>query len=385
MVPARSPRYVLPHVNPPAHWFVACTSEALRARPLAVTVLGLPLVLFRGADGRPAALEDRCPHRNAPLSAGRVRGGALECGYHGWRFDGGGACVAVPGLEAPPGTAGARAAARAAVEHDGWVWVSSAAGAPPAPPRRLPHADDPGYATVRRDFRVRGTLHAALENTLDVPHTAYLHGGLFRTAGARHAIDVTVRRYADRCEAVFSGEPRPEGLAGRILAPGGGVVEHVDRFFLPSIAQVEYRLGARSHLLVTTAMTPEEPGRVRLFSAVTFRLPLPAWLVAPLVAPLAGRIFAQDARMLALQAGTIERFGGERFASTRLDVLGPQIALLLARAGLGPPGRPEEALLAVGPVRAPGADGDGPAEGPGVLRGLEGGAPEHEHRARMVL
>jgi phenylpropionate dioxygenase-like ring-hydroxylating dioxygenase large terminal subunit len=315
------------------HWFIACRSRALRDRPLAVTIQGVPLVLFRDARGQPAALEDRCPHRNAPLTAGRVRSGELECGYHGWRFDGAGACVAVPGLAVPPRARAVQATAFACVEQGGDVWVYSTAGATPRrDPFRFPHLDDRSYTTVRRSFEVTSTLLAALENTLDVPHTAFLHGGLFRTSRKDEEIEVVVRRYADRCEAEFIGEPRPKGLAARLLAPAGGVVTHVDRFLLPSIAQVEYRLGEASHLVVTTAMTPVDDFLTRLFVSVSFRLPLPGWFVRPLVTPAAIRIFAQDARMLALQTGNVRRFGGERFASTALDVLGPQIGRLLRQA-----------------------------------------------------
>jgi phenylpropionate dioxygenase-like ring-hydroxylating dioxygenase large terminal subunit len=340
---------------PPDGWFVACASGALRLHPVAAGVHGVPLVLFRDAQGHAAALEDRCPHRNAPLSAGRVRGGELECAYHGWRFSRGGRCAAVPGLGRPPEAPATRAAALACVEQDGYVWVGARAGADArGAPYRFPHLDAPGYTTVRREFLVRATLLAALENTLDVPHTAFLHGGLFRTRGAARDVEVTVRRWGDRCEAVFAGEARPEGVAGRLLAPRGGPVEHVDRFLLPSIAQVEYRLGASSHLVVTTAMTPVDRGTTRLFSVVTFRLPVPGWLVRPFLTPVATRIFAQDARMLRLQAENVARFGGERFASTQLDVLGPQIARLLRQAARGE-------------------------------RAAPGGAPAHEHRVRTRL
>jgi phenylpropionate dioxygenase-like ring-hydroxylating dioxygenase large terminal subunit len=337
------------------HWFIACRSSALRSRPVAATLHGTPVVLFRGASGAPGALEDRCPHRNAPLSAGRVRGGTLECGYHGWRFDAAGACVAVPGLAAPPGARASHASAFPCTEQDGYVWVHSAPGvAPGAPPPRFPHLDDPRYTTVRRELEVRSTVYRALENVLDVPHTAFLHRGLFRVSGAAREIEVVVRRFADRCEAEFVGEPRPTGLAGRLLAPGGGVVTHFDRFLLPSIAQVEYRLGEASHVVATTAMTPLDETRTKLFSAVTFRLPVPGWLVAPVLTPLATRILRQDAWMLGLQSDNVARFGGERFAHTEVDVLGPQIQRLLRDAERG--------------EVAPARDG-----------------PEHEHRVRMRL
>jgi len=341
-------------VKLPGHWFIACRAAALRDRPLPVTLQDVPLVLFRGAAGRPGALEDRCPHRNAPLSAGRLRNGELECGYHGWRFGADGACLAVPGLATPPEARATRAAAFPCVEQDGYVWVHSTAEAPRGTPFRFPHLGDPGYTTVRRDLEVKSTLLGALENVLDVPHTAFLHRGLFRTGGRGQDIEVVLRRYPDRCEAEFLGEPRPEGIAARLLAPRGGVVSHVDRFLLPSIAQVEYRIGASSHLVVTSAMTPVDALRTRLFSVVTFRLPVPGWLVRPLATPIASRIFEQDARMLRLQTDNVERFGGERFATTELDVLGPQIWRLLKAAERG--------------ERPP-----------------PGGGPEHEHRVRMRL
>jgi len=322
-------------VSLPEHWFIACRSDALRDRPLGVTLQGMPLVLFRGAGGVPGALEDRCPHRNVPLTAGRVRDGSLECAYHGWRYDAGGACLAVPGLPAPKARA-THATAYPCLERDGNVWVYSTPGVEPSClPFRFPHADDPSYVTVHREFQVRSTLLAALENTLDVPHTAFLHGGWFRTSRKENEIDVVVRRYGDRCEAEFIGEPRPKGLAGLLLAPGGGVVTHFDRFLLPSIAQVEYRLGSASHLVVTTAMTPADQFVTRLFVAATFRLPLPGWLAAAVLSPIAARIFKQDARILALQADNVRRFGGERFVSTEIDVLGPQIWRLLKQAERG--------------------------------------------------
>src|SRR5262249_55284942 len=153
---------------------------------------------------------------------------------------------------------------------------------PPAPPPPLPHVDDTRYATVRRAFTMRAALYHALENALDVPHTAFLHGGLFRTQRDPHDIDVVVRRGRDRVEAEYVGEPRPSGLVGRLLAPGGGVVVHFDRFLLPSIAQVEYRLGTDNHLLVTSMMTPVTEFETRVFAVIALRLRHGTRLVAPL-------------------------------------------------------------------------------------------------------
>jgi phenylpropionate dioxygenase-like ring-hydroxylating dioxygenase large terminal subunit len=323
-------------VRLPNHWYVAClTSDLGGKRPVARTVLGVHMALFREADGRAAAVADRCPHRNTPLSIGKVCDGQLQCAYHGWRFDGTGACRSVPGLVGEdPDRRARRVDVFPVVEGDGFVWVWPGTVEPPPLPFRFPHVDEAGYTTVRRGLSVQASLHAALENTLDVPHTAFLHGGLFRGGRPPVDIEVVVRHTADGVEAEYVGEPRPPGLAGRILAPEGGVVTHVDRFVMPSIAQVEYRLGA-NHLVTTTAFTPGEEGVTDLHAAVTFRLRLPPALVKAVVTPVANRIFAQDKAILRVQSENVRRFGGEQYASTELDVLGQHILRLLRRAERG--------------------------------------------------
>lgn len=323
-------------VRLPEAWFVACRSTELKGRPIGRTVQGVPLVLFRGTDGRPSAFLDRCPHRNVPLSEGKVTDGLLQCPYHGWRFDTGGACRMIPGLVGSPDGKARRAVTYATAEQDGFVWVWSAADVQPTEaPYKIPFVDDARYTTVRRHYAVNATVHAVIENALDVPHTAFLHGGLFRTARKENEIEVIVRRYADRAEAEYVGEPRPRGIVGKILAPSGGVVQHFDRFLLPSIAQVEYRLGEASHLVATSMVTPVTDFSSILYAAVTFRLPLPHWLIGPFLTPVATHIFHQDAKILRMQTETIRRFGGEQYAFTEIDVLGPQILRLLLQAQRG--------------------------------------------------
>src|SRR3990167_6220441 len=84
-------------------WYVAAQSSEIEARPFARWILGEPLVLFRRRDGSVAALEDRCPHRRAPLSAGEVLGDEIQCGYHGARFKGNGTCTLFPSQPSGPG------------------------------------------------------------------------------------------------------------------------------------------------------------------------------------------------------------------------------------------------------------------------------------------
>jgi len=343
-------------------WYVLALSQALRDRPLPVTLLGTPLVLFRTRSGRAATLLDRCPHRNVPLSAGRVVGEHLQCGYHGWELDADGACKTVPGLIealAPDGR-GRRALALPTREQDGFVWVWGDPESAPGPddrPFTFPAlGSDEGYTVVRREVAARGSLHATIENALDVPHTAFLHGGLFRTQTTRNPIRAELARHRTHVVCEYIGEPRPSGLVGRVLSPSGGIVEHFDRFFLPSIAQVEYRIGDENHFVVTSACTPVGDFETRLFALVQFRTRFPGVLVKLVLDPIARRIFAQDARMLALQTDVVRRFGGEQFESTDVDLMGPQIYRLMKDAAEG---------------RTPGSHLATPAEAPAFTRSIE--------------
>jgi hypothetical protein len=150
---------------------------------------------------------------------------------------------------------------------------------------------------------------------------------------------VVVRRTSDRVEAEYVGESRPPGIVARFLAPRGGEVVHCDRFILPSVAQVEYRLGD-SHLVISAALSPVEDYLTRLFVTFTFRLPAPGWLVAPVLRPFALRVFRQDAWMLERQTETVARFGGDSYKFTEIDVLGAEIYGLLRRGRVAEPSRP---------------------------------------------
>jgi phenylpropionate dioxygenase-like ring-hydroxylating dioxygenase large terminal subunit len=281
---------------------------------------------------------DRCPHRNVPLSLGRVRGDELECAYHGWRFAGSGECRHVPGLVDERPSPARNAPAHAVREQDGLLWIWGRAGEEPTgEPFPFPHLGEAGYTSLRREVEVEAAVFDVAENAMDVPHTAYLHGGLFRDANRpRHEIEVVLRRSRDRVEAEYRGEPRPPGVVAKLLAPGGGVVTHFDRFLLPSIVQVEYRLGDATHFCVTAALTPLEGRRTRIFTVVSFRLPFPGWLVSPFLQPLALRVFHQDAGMLQRQTENVTRFGGEAYRSTEVDFFGPQIQRLWRHASDDP-------------------------------------------------
>jgi len=228
-------------------------------------------------------------------------------------------------------------------EQQGFVWVWAEANTQPdVDPPTFPYADRPGYLTVRHQLRAEASLHAVAENALDVPHTAFLHGGLFRNDKAqRTRITCVVERTDAGVVCEYKDEPRPEGLVARILSPSGGVVTHFDRFYMPCVVEVEYALGEENHIVNAAALTPVEDHETVLYALVSIRSRIPGWIIRPLVQPLALKIFDQDAKVLAKQTATMKQFGAVQYVSSEVDLLGPHILRLLQRAAArAKPGEP---------------------------------------------
>jgi len=158
-------------------------------RPLALSYLGEPVVLWRDGD-RPVAFTDRCPHRGAQLSLGCVREGTLECPYHGWRFDASGQCTRVPALPAFEPPRGHRVRTWQVQEAFGLLWVAPAGAAgiePFAPPAPQSLPELPQRRVLCGPFEVATSAPRAVENFLDTAHFGLVHEGWL---GSREHLEV---------------------------------------------------------------------------------------------------------------------------------------------------------------------------------------------------
>ncbi|MEJ7732620.1 MAG: Rieske 2Fe-2S domain-containing protein [Polyangiaceae bacterium] len=144
-------------------------AELRGSKPVRVVLDGTPLALFRDHRGGPAALLDQCPHRFAPLSAGRVTDdGRLACRYHGWRFDS-------TGIGESPSRARPRPCtvrAFQAIERHEFIWVASA----DTPARAMPDIAPAGYALAGTiSAQISAPLHVVLDNFSENEHTPFVH------------------------------------------------------------------------------------------------------------------------------------------------------------------------------------------------------------------
>jgi phenylpropionate dioxygenase-like ring-hydroxylating dioxygenase large terminal subunit len=157
----------------PDHWYPLAWSRELKAeKPLAVQFAGEPIVLVRPKEGAVFALEDRCAHRQVPLSNGVVAGQALRCCYHGWTYDGSGKCIDVPYLGKGKLPNGVRSYPCQEKEGLIFVWPGDPAKAGPLP--ALGSVADPAFKT-RRFGKVVGAHYTFMhENLMDMNHQ-FLH------------------------------------------------------------------------------------------------------------------------------------------------------------------------------------------------------------------
>ena len=156
-------------------WQVIAFGREIGNTPLARTVCNEEIVLFRTAAGDAVALADRCPHRLAPLSLGRIVGDQIQCGYHGLCFDRDGQCVRVPGQDQVPPRA--RVRKFQVIERDtfAWIWLGEPALADPA---RIPDfhwMNDPAWAAVPGYHHFRANYQLVNDNLLDLSHESFVH------------------------------------------------------------------------------------------------------------------------------------------------------------------------------------------------------------------
>jgi phenylpropionate dioxygenase-like ring-hydroxylating dioxygenase large terminal subunit len=159
-------------------WYVAAWDREISRRLLGRVLLDEPVVLYRKEDGGVVALEDRCCHRQLPLSMGTLVHDTLRCGYHGLRFDASGRCIEIPGQASIPPQA--RVRSYPVVERYHWVWIWM--GEPDkADASLIPDwwwADHAGWAFTRPErVRVACNYQLIADNVLDVTHLAYVHAG----------------------------------------------------------------------------------------------------------------------------------------------------------------------------------------------------------------
>ena len=169
-------------------WYVAAWADEVGTALLPRRLLDQPVVLYRTANGKAMALADRCPHRFAPLSMGRLVDDVIECAYHGLRFDRSGACTFSPhgnGMIPPK----ARVRSFLLIERHAllWIWMGDIEAADPDLIPEFAFLEDSSYQNVKGYTLADGHFELMTDNIMDLGHIEFLHPGLLGSEAVRKA------------------------------------------------------------------------------------------------------------------------------------------------------------------------------------------------------
>jgi nitrite reductase/ring-hydroxylating ferredoxin subunit len=229
-------------------WYMAGWGEDVaEGKVIGAKILGEPVAIYRKTDGGLAAVQDRCPHRHAPLSLGRVvHGDKIQCIYHGLEFDAAGACTLNPH---PPGNIPSRAVLKSypiAEKHKAiWIWMGDRAPDTARIPDFSVLDNVPELYTTKRDkLTIKANYELVVDNLPDGPFTLDIrntcapdrntqlsglytsNGGLFTQCEAEGFRRITY--FLDRPDvmASYAVTLRADKAAYPVLLSNGNLVEH---------------------------------------------------------------------------------------------------------------------------------------------------------------
>jgi phenylpropionate dioxygenase-like ring-hydroxylating dioxygenase large terminal subunit len=210
-------------------WYVAAwASEVAPDALLARIILGIPVVLYRTQDGEAVALEDRCGHRLAPLSKGRLEGSELRCMYHGIKFGPTGECVEIPGETATPKNMKVQSFPLVEKNKLLWIWVGEAALADPADIVDIPHLDSPDWRYSEGFIHYDANYKLIADNLLDFTHLAYVHEKTFGTNMAGEVRpEVELTDFGIHLSYLWNNDEAPP-----MIKNAGGFAGKIDRWNL---------------------------------------------------------------------------------------------------------------------------------------------------------
>jgi len=317
-------------------WYVAAWPKEVVSVPLRRIIMNEPVVMFRCADGSLAALEDRCSHRNFPLSKGVVNGDSLQCGYHGLTFDRKGICIYAPGQERPALGSKIHIKAYPIEERHGvaWIWMGESGNADRSLIPDLSWLRAPGWTPFTGGYiHLKAPDQYLVENLLDVSHLAYVHKTSLgsdpdQTAGGK--ITVTVEPFGVRRVTTSEGVPTPP-VYGRSALVGSKIDQRIESTMRPGLYQNLHVLknsgsgdwssdGADGDYPIRTrsfhGIVPERDGSTHYFFGGAFMdIDVPA-----MDGEQARTILTEDVNVLEAIAVNAELIGGRPTVNLRNDV-----------------------------------------------------------------
>jgi phenylpropionate dioxygenase-like ring-hydroxylating dioxygenase large terminal subunit len=298
-------------------WYIIAESHELKAdKVIARQSCDEWLVCYRGEDGKAAVLPDRCLHRCGRLSDGSVKDGRLKCPYHGWVYDGQGKVVHIPSMGDQTNHT-LKARKYATLEQDGYVYVRLIDGHDDIEPFAMQYYRKRGWKNIRLQHVFENNLINCVENFIDIPHTAFVHKGIFRSS-RNEPITAKIIRKQGEVHVTYQNEAQNLGSFNFLLNPRGEAITHTDSFFMPNITFVSYSLASKWQYVITSQSIPISANQTRVYTEISYRLGLLTPFASGIVKRQAKKVIQQDLHVLAQQMHVIKKYGNH-FYDTPAD------------------------------------------------------------------
>lgn len=311
--------------KPPSHdspmltgfWYRALPSDRVPRRHLRKgTLLEIPMVIGRDAEGGVFALQDACPHRGMPLSCGWFDGRQVECSYHGWKFDAhSGQCQLIPSVTSDQTLKVERIYAGnfACEEHDEYVWVfvpEPAATGAGFSKRSAPSEPAPRISTFSDRFK-RAYLTAEMPvsvdhgiiGLMDPAHGPFVHQAWWWRS--RHSIHEKQKAFEPIPWGFRMSAHRPSSNSApykllRLYAKADAITTTID-FVLPN-RRVEIIRAGKYWFSSLTTVTPIDRNHCRIDVVAAWNIF--NWLPfgAEALKVVFGKFVEQDRRTMEMQA-----------------------------------------------------------------------------------
>ena len=322
-------------------WYMAAwDDEVVPGKPLARTLLDQPVAIFRTDDGAPAAVLDRCPHRFAPLSAGKVEAGRLVCGYHGLAFDAAGRCAGNP--HGPVLSIGVPSYPVHEAHRALWIWMGEPERADPALIPDLGYLSAaPATAFSKGGIVAAGHYELFIDNIMDLSHTDYLHPTTLGGAGVTKTKPSIEEKDAYVDVTWFAPDTRPSPLLAELFSnlPTRTDFWQQVRWYAPSVMRLTAATvaagGAEADALVNLnahVVTPETATSTHYFFAATRNYRADDAALNARIAAARERIFSTEDKPMIERVQ--ERIGGADFWAMKPVLLPIDVAPVRVRRKL---------------------------------------------------
>lgn len=199
-------------------WYVAALSSEVDEQSLFHRkILDTSVLIYRLENGKAVAMQDRCPHRFAPLHLGRRVGDEVTCFYHALKFDGTGTCTHNPhGKGIIPNAAKVRT--YALEERDGflWIWMGSEPPSYKDVPDYSPLAQGSEHGVGYTYIDIDANFELLIDNVMDLSHIDHIHGEIISTRGQLTPLIPKVKEEGNSINAHWDWTQTPAML---IFAP----------------------------------------------------------------------------------------------------------------------------------------------------------------------